>query len=38
MPCFQSKTETSDLTLELKAEKAQTPVHLYRYEEDIYQY
>jgi hypothetical protein len=38
LPCFQSKTETSDLTLEMKAEKASTPVHLYRYEEDIYEY
>ena len=38
LPCFQSKSETSDLVLELKAEKASTPVHLYRYEEDIYEY
>jgi hypothetical protein len=38
MPCFYSKTESSDLTLRLKGEKAETPVHLYRYEEDIYEY
>ncbi len=38
LPCFQSKTESSDLTLELKAEKVETPIHLYRYEEDIYEY
>lgn len=38
LPCFQSKTEYSDLDLELKAEKLHTPVHLYRYEEDIYDY
>jgi hypothetical protein len=38
MPCFYAKTESSDLELELKGEKGRTPVHLYRYEEDIYQY
>lgn len=38
MPCFWSKAEISDLNLELKAEKLSTPVHLYRYEEDIYEY
>jgi hypothetical protein len=38
LPCFNSKTESSDLTLQLKGEKATMPVHLYRYEEDIYEY
>ena len=38
LPCFQAKTESSDLVLELKSEKVQTPIHLYRYEEDIYEY
>jgi hypothetical protein len=38
LPCFQSKSESSDLTLELKSDKASAPVHLYRYEEDIYEY
>jgi hypothetical protein len=38
LPCFQSKSETSDLEVELKADKAKAPVHLYRYEEDIYEY
>lgn len=38
LPCFASKSETSDLTLELKEEKATMPVHLYRYEEDLYEY
>ncbi|MDB5103603.1 MAG: hypothetical protein JWP91_1292 [Fibrobacteres bacterium] len=38
MPCFASKTESSDLELTLKGETARTPVHLYRYEEDIYEY
>jgi len=38
LPCFQSKSEGSDLTLEYKSEKASVPVHLYRYEEDIYEY
>lgn len=38
MPCFWSKSETSDLVLELKEEKATMPVHLYRYEEDLYEY
>ncbi len=37
MPCFASKSETSDLTLELKEEKATMPIHLYRYEEDLYE-
>jgi hypothetical protein len=38
LPCFQSKSETSDLEMELKTDKAKAPVHLYRYEEDIYEY
>jgi hypothetical protein len=38
LTCFHAKTEYSDLELELKAEKLKTPVHLYRYEEDIYDY
>jgi hypothetical protein len=38
MPCFASKTESSDLDLTLKGETAHTPVHVYRYEEDIYEY
>jgi hypothetical protein len=38
LPCFQSKSEISDLEVELKADKAKAPVHLYRYEEDIYEY
>ncbi|GEM_PF-1861434 len=38
LPCFASKSESSNLALELKGEKGQTPVHLYRYEEDIYEY
>lgn len=38
LPCFQSKSEGSDLTLEYKPDKASVPVHLYRYEEDIYEY
>jgi hypothetical protein len=37
MPCFASKSETSDLNVELKEEKVSTPVHLYRYEEDLYE-
>ena len=37
LPCFQSKTEMADMVMELKEEKAETPVHLYRYEEDIYE-
>ena len=38
MPCFYSKTESSDLELQIKDEKAKVPVHLYRYEEDLYEY
>lgn len=38
LPCFWSKSEVSDLDLQMKAEKASAPVHLYRYEEDIYEY
>jgi len=38
LPCFQSKSESSDLDLELKSEKTSVPVHLYRYEEDIYEH
>jgi hypothetical protein len=38
MPCFYSKTESSALALKLKGEKAETPVYLYRYEEDLYEY
>jgi hypothetical protein len=38
LPCFYSKTESSDLELQLKDEKGKTPVHLYRYEEDLYEY
>ena len=38
LPCFATKSETSDLTLELTEEKATMPVHLYRYEEDLYEY
>lgn len=38
MPCFYSKSEISDLVMELKEEKATMPVHLYRYEEDLYEY
>jgi hypothetical protein len=38
MPCFYSKTEASDLELRLEAEKAKIPVHLFRYEEDLYEY
>jgi hypothetical protein len=38
LPCFHSKSETSDLELALKADKAKAAVHLYRYEEDIYEY
>ncbi len=37
LPCFQSKTEMADITLEYKPEKAEAPIHLYRYEEDIYE-
>jgi len=36
LPCFQSKSEVADMNMELKEEKAETPIHLYRYEEDIY--
>lgn len=38
LPCFQSKTEISEVTMELKEEKVKTPVHLYRYEEDLYEF
>lgn len=38
LTCFHAKTEYSDLDLEMKAENLHTPVHLYRYEEDIYDY
>lgn len=38
MPCFYAKTESSDLEMQLKGEKARMPVHLYRYEEDLYEY
>lgn len=38
LPCFWSKSETSDLDLELKSDKAKALVRLYRYEEDIYEY
>jgi hypothetical protein len=37
LPCFASKSETSDLTLEFAEEKATMPIHLYRYEEDLYE-
>jgi hypothetical protein len=37
LPCFASKSETSDLNVEMKEEKVSTPVHLYRYEEDLYE-
>ncbi|HKP97643.1 MAG TPA: hypothetical protein VJ385_18010 [Fibrobacteria bacterium] len=38
LPCFASKSEISDLLLGMKDEKATMPIHLYRYEEDLYEY
>jgi hypothetical protein len=38
LPCFQSKSETSELEMVLKSDNAKAGVHLYRYEEDIYEY
>lgn len=38
LPCFHSRTEIADMVLEKKDDKPETPVQLYRYEEDIYQY
>ncbi|MDQ3002621.1 MAG: hypothetical protein M3Y08_15330 [Fibrobacterota bacterium] len=38
LPCFQSRTEISEVSMELKEEKVKTPVHLYRYEEDLYEF
>jgi hypothetical protein len=38
MPCFHSRTEIGDITLEYKEDKAEVPIQLFRYEEDIYEY
>lgn len=38
MPCFHSRTETGDITLEYKEDKAEVPIQLFRYEEDIYEH
>jgi hypothetical protein len=36
LPCFQSKTEIGDMVMKLAVEKLEVPIHLYRYEEDLY--
>ncbi len=36
LPCFQSKSERGDMTMTLAAEKIEVPIHLFRYEEDLY--
>jgi hypothetical protein len=38
LPCFHSKTESADITLEKKEDKSEIPIQLFRYEEDIYAY
>lgn len=38
LPCFHSKSEISEVPLEIKEDKTVVPVRLYRYEEDIYEY
>lgn len=38
LPCFHSRTEVGDITLEFKQEKAEVPIQLIRYEEDIYEH
>jgi hypothetical protein len=36
LPCFQSLSERGDMTMTLAAEKIEVPIHLFRYEEDLY--
>lgn len=38
LPCFHSKSEISEVPLEIKEDKTVVTVRLYRYEEDIYEY
>ena len=37
LPCFQSKTEIADMIMKSAEEKLEVPIHLYRYEEDLYE-
>lgn len=38
LPCFHARTEIGDITLEYRQDKAQVPIQLFRYEEDIYEH
>ena len=38
LPCFHARTEIGDITLEYKEDKAEVPIQLFRYEEDIYEH
>lgn len=38
LPCFHARTEIGDITLEYKPDKAEVPIQLFRYEEDIYEH
>lgn len=38
LPCFHSRSEIGDITLEYAEDKAEAPIQLFRYEEDIYEY
>ena len=37
LPCFQSKTEVADMIMKSAEDKLEVPIHLYRYEEDLYE-
>ena len=36
LPCFFARSEIGEMLMEFKEDKVETPIHLYRYEEDIY--
>jgi len=36
LPCFHARSEIGDITLEYKPDKAEVPIQLIRYEEELY--